>query len=174
MTCREHDGGNKKLYIHPPRQPHHIIPSDKGDQLCHAVIKPRLIKPMVARKYCTTYQMNEQRGSFQGIDICDVTNFGNFSFCSALLDESESRTIKHRPDINSLLDQLTRDAYLTSTTVKAMCERAIDNGPSDEIIKKCLVGATYVSLEDALLLQHEVGEDKSIKIISSGAGSDAE
>ena len=154
LTCREHDGGTKKLYIHPPRQPHHIIPSHKGDQLCHAVIKPRLIRPMVASKFNITYQMHEQRGSFQGIDTCDITNFGDFSFCSVLLDESESRSIKYRPDINSLLDQLTTDNYLSSATVKAMHERAIGSGPSEEIIKKCLVGATYVSLEDALLLQH--------------------
>ena len=38
----------------------------------------------------------------------------------------------------------------------------------------CLFGSTYVSLEDALLLQHQVGEDKSIKIIISDAGSDNE
>ena len=29
LTCREHDGGSKKAYIHPPRQPHHVIPSQK-------------------------------------------------------------------------------------------------------------------------------------------------
>ena len=55
-----------------------------------------------------------------------------------------------------------------------MHERSTENGPSYEIMKKCLVGATYVSLEDVLLLQNEVGEDKSIKIIFSDEGSDAE
>ena len=112
MTCREHDDGTTKSYIHPPRQPHHIIPSEKGDQLCHAVIKPRLIKPMKASKYSNTYQMHEQRGSFQGIDICDVTNFGEFNYCSVLLDESESRCIKSRPDINALLDMLEKMVLL--------------------------------------------------------------
>ena len=106
MTCREHDDGDKKSYIHPPRHPHHIIPSDKGDQLCHAVIKPRLIKPMRTSRFCNIYQMHEQQGSFQGIDTCDVTDFGDFSFCSVILDESESRSIMNRPDINSLLDNL--------------------------------------------------------------------
>ena len=33
LTCNEHDGGTHKLYVHPPRQPYHIIPSEKGDQL---------------------------------------------------------------------------------------------------------------------------------------------
>ena len=119
------------MYVHPPRQTHHIIPSEKGDQLCHAVIKPRHIKPMRASKYCITFQMSEQTGSFQGIDTCDATSFGDFSYCSTLLDESESRSIKYRADINSLLDQYEIDGYLSSTTVKAMRERAMGSGPSE-------------------------------------------
>lgn len=82
MTCRNHDGGSQQFYIHPPKIPSHIIPSAKGDQLCHAVIKPRLIKPMKAMQYSNTYQMHEQRGTFQGIDTCSVVSFGDFSECS--------------------------------------------------------------------------------------------
>ena len=136
----------------PPRQPNHIIPSQKGDQLCHAVIKPRLIRPMVASKYCNTYQMHEQRGSFQGIDTCDVTNFGDFGYCSKLLNESESRSIKHRPDINALLDNLVSDNLMSPGTVKHMREWAMTSGPSDDVMEKCLHGATYVGLEYALLM----------------------
>ena len=84
LTCREHNKGTNKQYVHTPRQPYHIIPSEKGDQLCHAVVKTRLIKPMRAAKYSNIYQMHEQRGSFQGIDTCDVTDFGDFRFCSVL------------------------------------------------------------------------------------------
>ena len=112
LTCNEHNGGTHKLYVHPPRQPYHIIPSEKGDQLCHDVIKPRLIKPMKASKYCIKFQMHEQRGSFQGIDTCDVVMFGNFSFPSMLLDQSESRSIQYRPDINALLDTLQKDGHV--------------------------------------------------------------
>ena len=112
LTCREHNKGTNKQYVHTPRQPYHIIPSEKGDQLCHAVVKTRLIKPMRAAKYSNIYQMHEQRGSFQGIDTCDVTDFGDFSFTSILLDESESRSIMNRPDINSLLDSLEKDGYI--------------------------------------------------------------
>ena len=80
---------------------------------------------MKASKYCVTFQMSEQTGSFQGIDTCDIRSFGDFSYCSILLDESESRSIKYRPDINCLLDQLVTDGYLSPTTVKAMRERAM-------------------------------------------------
>ena len=164
MTCREHDEGSKHFYIHPPRIPSHIIPSAKGDQLCHAVIKPRLIKPMKAMQYSNTYQMHEQRGSFQGIDTCDITTFGDFSYCSVLLDESESRTIKHRPDINALLDHLEKDGCLPNITVNGLRKRSIESGPSDEVVATCLFGSTYIDIDDAMQLQYEVGKGKGIKI----------
>ena len=55
------------MYIHPPRQPNHTLPHEKGYQLWHVVIKPRLIKPMKDSKYFITFQIHEQRGSFQGV-----------------------------------------------------------------------------------------------------------
>ena len=116
--------------------------------------------------------MHEQRGSFQGIDTCDVTNFGDFGYCSKLLNESESRSIKHRPDINALLDNLVSDNLMSPGTVKHMREWAMTSGPSDDVMKKCLHGATYVGLEDALLMQYEVGQDKSIKVLCDNESPD--
>ena len=65
--------------------------------------------------------MHEQRGSFQGIDTCDVVMFGNFSFPSMLLDQSESRSIKYRPDINALIDTLQKDGHMSKEMMK--CHR---------------------------------------------------
>ena len=120
LSCREHHKVTNKQYLHTPRQPNHILPSGKGDQLCHDVIKPRTIKPMRASKYSNIYQMHEQRGSFQGVDTCDVTDFGDFSFTSVLLDESESRSVKNRPYINSLLNHYEKDGYMGSFTVNGI------------------------------------------------------
>ena len=68
LTCSDHNKGNTSLMIHPCRQPSHILPAELSDQLCHAVIKPRCIKPMKASQYSTSFQMHEQRGTFNGID----------------------------------------------------------------------------------------------------------
>ena len=174
LTCNEHNGGTHKLYVHPPRQPYHIIPSEKGDQLCHAVIKPRLIKPMKASKYCIKFQMHEQRGSFQGIDTCDVVMFGNFSFTSFLLDQSESRSIKYRPDINALLDTLYKDGRVSKDMVDSYRERARFSNPPEDVMDKCRNGATYIDMEDEMLMQHEIGSDKNIKVICDEDSSDNE
>ena len=163
-TCRDHDNGTMKLYLHPPRQPIHTLPSEQGDQLCHAVIKPRLIKPMKASSYCTTYQMHAMEGSFQGIDTCDVVNFGDFSFCSVLLHQSEILSIKHRPDINSLLDHLERDGLISIGNVQGLRKEAMDYCYPDGLINKCLQGSTYIELLDAMQIQYEIGDDKCIKV----------
>ena len=94
MTCRNHNGGTNKRYIHPPRHPYHNLSSRMGDQLCHAVVKTRTVQSMKALKYFNRYKMVEQRVSFQGIDTCDVVDIGRFDVISVFLSESESMSIK--------------------------------------------------------------------------------
>ena len=50
LTCRNHSGGTQKIYIHLPRQPNHVLPSAKLNQLFYACINPRSIKTMKASK----------------------------------------------------------------------------------------------------------------------------
>ena len=119
---------------------------------------------MKASKYSTTYQMHEQRGSFQGIDTCDVTNFGDFSFNSVFLDESESVSIANRPDVNSLLNRLEQSNFLCKRTVESMRKRALESSPSPEVIEKCIHGATYVTLDDCIELQKKLTVDETIDI----------
>ena len=73
------------------------------------MINPQTIRPIKASKFCTIFQMNEQRGSFQGVDICNSRKYGDFIFFSILLNESESKIIAYRPDINDLLTQLKKE-----------------------------------------------------------------
>ena len=74
--------------IHPCLRPYHILHSDISDQICHAVIKILTINPVKSWIYSTTSQMNEQIGTFDGIDMWNVTNFGKFDFISNLSSKS--------------------------------------------------------------------------------------
>ena len=87
LTCRDHNGGSKLFHIHGCRQPNHSLASLKPDQLCHGVLKTRTIKPMQKRIYSNAYQMHEQRGSFNGIDTCNLTNMHDFSYRSKIQSE---------------------------------------------------------------------------------------
>ena len=165
LSCLKHNNGCKHNYIHPMRIPNHIIPSRHGDQLCHAVLKPRTIKSMKAGAYSNSYQTQEQRGSFNGIDTCDITNYGDFSFCSKLLDENESRAIAHRPDINALLSKLMKSNILSKEAIKNMRDSAKSKFPDDNSLMEYWQGATYISFDDAIELQRQIGEVELTEVI---------
>jgi hypothetical protein len=59
-TCQEHGGGSALNYIHPSRNPFtSVYPSSIGDQLCHAVLAPRVVKPIKCNKYSDTYHIQD-------------------------------------------------------------------------------------------------------------------
>ena len=90
LTCRDHDGGTKKLSIHVPRIQKNTLPSKYSDKLAHAVLQYRTIEPVKATQYSTQFQMNEQRGSFTGIDTFTLSEYRRFDMTSKLLGESEA------------------------------------------------------------------------------------
>ena len=118
---------------------------------------------MKAQKYSNSFQLHEQRGSFNGIDTCSVTNYHNFALQSLLLGQYESRSIKNRPDINSMLTQLCKEKQLPPTFVDIMQSNASasDFGINiDDYIR----GATYVPVDTAMQLQRE-SKAKPIQVI---------
>ena len=165
LTCMSHNSGTLRKYLHIPRYPfEHNLPSKFGDQLSHAVINPRSIKPMKKSKYSNSYQMHEQRGCFQGIDTCSISCVGNFSYWSILLNESESLTLAHRADILSLLGKLQKEKKISSNVHKEMIENSRQVMKQFDGIDEYCHGATFVTLSDALSLQRQVGEENLIEI----------
>ena len=162
-TCRNHRNGSKKFYIHPPRLPHHL-PSYESDQLSHAVIRPRTIKNFKSSSYSNSYQMHEQKGSFQGIDTCDICNYGDFTFLSKLLNESESRSISNRADINDLLDKFEKNGFIAKRIIDDMREMASKKEYSYDFLKRYMIGATYLPLQDCLKLQGNLNDTNLIQI----------
>ena len=74
-----------------------------SDQLCHAVIKTRTVSPMKKGAFSNTYTLHIQRGSYQGINTCNIVKYGDFNHNSYLLLEAELLYIANRPDIISLM-----------------------------------------------------------------------
>ena len=171
LTCRNHKDGTYKKYIHVPRSPLPYLPSHISDQVCHAVINTRTIKPMKASTYSNTYQMHEQKGSFQGLDTCNVISVGNFSNNSHLLRQYENLFIANRPDIVSLLSNLVNRKCLSELAKDSMIETAQRTKIPDEELKNYLHGSTYVSLEDSMIMQCELSEPekKLIRVIRNEA-----
>lgn len=156
MTCPNHDKGTTLLMIHPPRSPStHTLSSSYSDQLAYCAIRTRTIKPMQKKYYSTSYQMHEQRGSFNGIDTCNITTFRKFDFNSKLLSTLESYYIRNRPDVNSLLDQLIREKRLSSFVADSKRVFAC-NTCKNINFETYLYGATYVPFIAAMSMHKEL------------------
>jgi hypothetical protein len=155
LTCRDHDGGNSKFMIHTCRQPNHILPSKHSDQLAHAVIQSRTIKPVKSTQYSTQFQMHEQRGTFNGIDTFGLSDFRQFDFSSKLLAESEARAIKNRPDVSSLLSQLVKEKVFGKSVAASRREEAeyMTSGIDYSVYSR---GATYVPFDAAMMLMKDI------------------
>ena len=72
LTCEKHEGGYSKKIIHPPCNPINKFPLAMSYQLEHAVVCPRVLKPMKINEYSKTYQIHEIRGNFTVLDSCDL------------------------------------------------------------------------------------------------------
>lgn len=112
LTCKDHDEGCKKIFIHTPHLPKHILQSMHTYQLAHAVIHCRTVKPMKWTRYLTQFQLFEQKGTFNGIDTFSLTDFQDMQISSELLAHYESLAIVHRLDTNALLSKITEDKKL--------------------------------------------------------------
>ena len=150
LTCNEHDGGTKSLFVHPCSWQHNL-PSRRPDQLCQAVLQPRILKPVKASKYSTSFQMFHQSGTFNGIDTCSTANFGNFDFTSKLSRESEARSIIHRPDINAHLTHLRKEGHISEFVKTGRRAFAMDFASSVDFARFSK-GATYVPLQSSIIL----------------------
>ena len=139
-----------KIFFTLPRQPYHIQPAHKSNQLCHDVINTCTFQPTKANQFSNTYQIHKQMGSFQGINTRNICSVGDFSFPYVILDESESRTIINKPDINTHLDKLSNDGFLTKNSVEIRRKMARDIHTDTKIFEPYYDGCTYVSLEDTM------------------------
>ena len=164
LTCRNHKNGTLKQYVHVPRSPtSSILPAKLSDQICQTVLKTRTIKPLKKGKFSNTYQMHEQRGSFQGIDTCNVASIGNFNHNSQILRESELAFIGNRPDIVSLLSDLVKKKKMSELLKDSLIDLAQTNKLSEEKIASLLHGSTFIGLEDSMKMQEllcDVGKRK--------------
>jgi hypothetical protein len=59
LTCRDHTGGGKGRYLHPPLSPHGSLSSRLGDQFATVFVRPRTIKPVKAHLFSHTFQIHE-------------------------------------------------------------------------------------------------------------------
>ena len=162
LTCHDHDKGSSKYMIHTCRQPNHIIPALRPDQLAPCVNRPRTVKPVKKSKFSTTYQMHEQKGSFNGIDTCSVTLFGKFDFQSTLSAMNDARALSQRPDIHAHLNTLVKEKIISSTVASGRVDDA-EFRSRDIDFEPYYNASTYIPLDITLSMQKENAQPRYSK-----------
>ena len=142
LHCKNLYGHGK--YIHPPEHPFGVFHSQYPDQLAPAVAKPRTIRPIKAHKYSTTFQMQETRGQFNGVDTMQLMSHHNFKIQSELLAEKESLTIQGRPDIKHLVSEWSTgcEKDVPEETAKSLIRQAEDTIPDVSVYDEQLKNST--------------------------------
>jgi hypothetical protein len=113
--------------------------------------------------------MHQQKGNFNGIDTLSYSTYGKFDSCSYLAGEVEARTIRNRPDINALLNNLVKEKVLSPFAANEKRKEAMENSECINF-KKYSEGATYVPLEVALHLQRELSKQTKTNVIVDHRG----
>ena len=164
LTCDDHKNGTKTYLIHAPRSPFkHNLPSKYSDQLSHCSIRTRTIKPMAKKYYSNSFQMHEQRGSFNGIDTCNISMYRKFNFNSLLLSAFEASSILNRPDINALLRQLVDEKIISKSVAVGKRDFATEKYSNYDFDKYCK-GATYVPFDVALEMHKETTNNSLVTV----------
>ena len=137
----------------------HNLSVKRPDQSCQDAVNPRLLKPIKASKYATTFQLFQQTGSFNGIDTCSATSYGKFNFGSKLSMEAEARSISNRHDLNAHLSKLRQDGVI-SEFVEAGNRDFSKKHSSTIDYNKYIKDTTFVSLENSTILQEEISNNR--------------
>ena len=168
LTCRNHNGGDKYLRLHPPLTPHHIIPAHRADQLSHIKTKPRIVKPTSRSHFVTSFAMVGTYGCFSGIDNLNVSRNADWSRPSHLLSQHESISLSGRNDIKHLLSRKVETGQVTKELADSMLKssREIPHGSLD----KYRQGATfmpYADMVDVHLAQTHEDYDRDLICIKT-------
>ena len=118
---------------------------------------------MAKKYYSNAFQMHEQRGSFNGVDTCNISSYRKFDFVSSLLTKFESVSIVNRPDINSLLNQLVDERILSKEVATGKRNYATSSTAAVDF-SKYYHGATFVPFESAMSMQKDLANNDIISV----------
>ena len=146
--------------IHLPCNPiNNKFPQAMSDKLAHAVICPRVLKPMKINKYSKTYQMHEIRGNFTGLDSCDLLEYGTWMKKSMISFKNEALQVYGRADMRSRLMKLAEQEEWPQDHCDAICQYSDEiEEKYGESINKALNGVTYIPIRDCIKINASLAD----------------
>ena len=119
----------------------------EADQLSPCVRKHRVTKQMKASKYCTKFQMFQQRSEYSGVSTMDLTSHSDFSEVKELRSQHEAASIIGRDDMRLLLNKKVSNNEISSELMHNMIKDARIRFNNVDL-REHAQGATYVKFQD--------------------------
>ena len=160
-TCRFHNGGSSKQYVHPPANPTGRLPSKFPDRLGPATITYNCYKPAKPNFSTHTYSMGIAKGNFGGISSTTISCKRRWDVAFGPDDVArESLCSNMRKDIKPHLQKLVQRRELSQELFDSItsCNTVL----SPQSITNCLQYTTSVSFQPSLAVK-EI-QEKGVQI----------
>ena len=159
-TCRFHNGGSNKFFVHPPKNPIGRMPSKFSDRLGPATITYNCFKPTKPNYSTHTYSMGIAKGNFSGISSTTIGTKRKWDIAFEKEDVcKESLCCNYRKDIKPFLQKLVVEGELSQDLMDSICDK--DPMPPSADVIKSLESSTSVPFQQSFALKkiQETGID---------------
>ena len=133
---------------------------------------PRILKPLKAYQFCTSYQMNKVVGNYNGLDSMYLSDQGHFvKQLPSIVTSRNYLTIRGRRDIQNHLKRMEQHRLLPKSMADEMMTEAVELIDEDQFERykdAYCRGATVISVEDALQLDKATREQKTKELFVQG------
>jgi hypothetical protein len=156
LCCSEHKSTSVLEYIHAPCNPTGVISITGSNQLAPIVPIPRVIKPIRAYQYCTSYEVNKVVGNYNGLDSMYISDQGNFDKQPIeIVAERNALCLAGRSDMRDHIEFLAKEGRIPQWMRKELIDDANERFPDGAESQKhsYCTGATYISADDAFQLE---------------------
>ena len=169
MVCHGHGARaiwKHRPYVHVPKNIFETIPSAFPDQLSPAVLHPRTLRPIKAKHYSTSFQMQEMRGQYNGVDTMQLSRNHQFSVTSKTLEMHERNYVHGRHDIKQLVQEwsLGSEKEVPTFIAKNILKRAGEFNIERDDENALLQGSTMITCSDAMSLHMLMKRRKACSI----------
>lgn len=148
-TCRHHNNGSAKSYVHVPQNPYGTFPSPYSDQLTPTIFAPKPFNGMKAKYSSHTWQMRTVQGGFGGLSSFSITSKPKWDIHSNHHGDLEKLYLTNRPEINSFVQSNLSDDPQAQPVLQGLQTHRL---PTQEEQNTALAGATYISAPESLNL----------------------
>jgi predicted GIY-YIG superfamily endonuclease len=170
LCCMKHDKNTIERIVHVPSNPTGSLFTEASNQYSPVILKSRTLRKVKLNQYSDTYRTVELQGGYDGVDSAYCCSIGNRHVSNHLSRNRDYLSLQGREDVRQHFEMLCESnksaTYLPRANVKEMLHQASQYYPdiTNTLIEN-LAGSTYVSVEDAILMQESAYDGQPMTIL---------